>query len=46
MISEIILLLLLRLLLSSTVLILSANCSWTKRLVTGRSSEHSSSGTF
>ena len=34
-----------RLLLSSIALILSANFSWTKRLVTGRSSEHSSSGT-
>lgn len=46
MISEIILLLSLRLLLSSATPILSGNCSWTKRTVTGRSSEHSSSGTF
>lgn len=45
MISEIMLLLSLRLLLRSTKVILTANCSWTKRLVTGRSSEHSSSGT-
>lgn len=45
MISEIILLQSLRLLLSSIALILSANFSWTKRLVMGCSSEHSSSGT-